>query len=88
LKAKLMEKTKELEKAEKSLTLCRDALNRGEKASLPTKLKGYEGNLEFCKFPTTKPLQNSGLLCIEFANLIPLTMVLSKYWSNFSMSFK
>jgi hypothetical protein len=46
LKAKLMEKTKELEKAEKSLTLCRDALNRGEKASLPTKLKGYEDFLE------------------------------------------
>lgn len=37
-----MEKTKELEKTEKSLNLCRDALQRGdrEKASLHNKLKG------------------------------------------------
>ena len=37
-----MGKTKELEKAEKSLTLCRDALNRGdrEKVSMQNKLKG------------------------------------------------
>ena len=42
LKTKLVEKTKELEKAEKSLTLCRDALNRGdrEKVSIQNKLKG------------------------------------------------
>lgn len=43
LKMKLAEKTKELEKAEKSLRLCRDALNRGDrtKASSQNKLKRY-----------------------------------------------
>ena len=42
LKTKLAEKTTELERTEKSLTLCRDALARGgrTKANFQNKLKG------------------------------------------------
>ena len=42
LRAKLLEKSKELEKSEKSLTMCREALARNdrERTSLQNKLKG------------------------------------------------
>lgn len=42
LRARLLEKTRELEKSEKSLKMCREALTRGdrEKASSQNKLKG------------------------------------------------